>query len=164
MQSSAPQTNGNAASYTVRMCSLPHSCESSEASVNLRRRLEMDGVITVKMDEFQSFPALAFLIGGSVAVRIPIDICRALGIKRGTLLQVAVRRVSVDYCMKEYGFVPKPLKKKPRIVCPKCGKPGYLYVSPSGRTFIGHSKCDGFTEKTRCYLGKSKRGDGANDE
>ena len=129
----------------------------------MRRKLERDGVLLVPQAEFQSFPAVIYKLSPyALGITIPKDIIKSLNLTRGSLIQVAIRPISEEYSLREYGYVPrlrkgtKPVKR--RIICPKCGKPGYLYRCPnSGLLYVRHRKCDGFPRRTDHYLNKELR-------
>jgi len=131
----------------------------------MRHKLEKDGVLLVPQTEFQSFPAVIHKASEhSLGVTIPKDITKSLNLNHGSIIQVAIRPISEEYSLREYGYVPRLLKGgihkpvKRRIICPKCGKPGYLYRVPnSGLLFVRHTKCDGFPRKTMHYINKKLR-------
>ena len=126
----------------------------------MRRNLERDGVLLVPQTEFQSFPAVVYKASEySLGVTIPKDIIKSLNLTHGSLIQVAIRPISEEYSLREYGYVPRlPKGDKRRIICPKCGKPGYLYRVPnSGLLYVRHTKSDGFPRKTTHYINKKLR-------
>ena len=131
----------------------------------MRRNLERDGVLLVPQTEFQSFPAVIHKASQyTLRITIPKDIIKSLNLTHGSIVQVAIRPISEEYSLREYGYIPRLLKggiQKPvkrRIICPKCGKPGYLYKSPnSGLLFVRHAKSDGFPKKTTHYINKKLR-------
>jgi len=131
----------------------------------MRRKLERDGVLLVPQTEFQSFPAVIHKANPyTLGITIPKDIVKSLNLTHGSLIQVAIRPISEEYSLREYGYVPRLLKGsgtkpvKRRIICPKCGKPGYLYKSPnSDLLYVKHTKSDGFPRKTMHYINKKLR-------
>ena len=129
----------------------------------MRRKLERDGVLLVPPTEFQSFPAVVHKQSQySLGIVIPKDIIKSLNLARGSIIQVAIRPISEEYSLREYGYVPRLAKgrgiRKRRIICPKCGKPGRLYRYPnSGLLYVRHEKCDGFPRRTEHYLNKELR-------
>jgi len=89
--------------------------------------------IAYKSDEFQSFVVKPYVSGSCYLVNIPTSIARALGIRKGSLIRVIMRRVSREYAKSEYGYVPKSKFKvkhpKGQVVrCPVCGEIGILKI------------------------------------
>ena len=131
----------------------------------MRHKLEKDGVLLVPQTEFQSFPAVIHKANPyTLGITIPKDIVKSLNLTHGSIIQVAIRPISEEYSLREYGYVPRLLKgsgRKPvkrRIICPKCGKPGYLYRVPnSDLLYVRHTKSDGFPRKTTHYINKKLR-------
>ena len=63
-----------------------------------RKKLEMDGSLEQKVDEFQTYPAYIQKKGFSYFVQLPMDIFRFLNPQDDSkvLLQVAVKRITID--------------------------------------------------------------------
>lgn len=77
----------------------------------------------------------------SLGIRIPKGIIDALGLRSGDLVEVIIRKVSDDYALIEYGYVPG--RRSLKITCPVCGKPGNIVVKVDKRrsllAFISHN-------------------------
>jgi hypothetical protein len=101
---------------------------------------------------------------GQFHINIPKDISRALDLKHGTLVEVAIRIVDEKYASENYG-VPKqrqklPPLRKPRVICPVCSKPGLLCLRRNGTEIrIHHALGDGFETPTVHYVSKRKYSD-----
>jgi len=105
-----------------------------EPGVNVRKRLELgsDEVISDEefKKEFDSFLAKLCVVGtGSYTVTVPKEIVKALGLKKGSLLEVAVRVADAE-TIREYGFAEEPSIRRTGQVsrCPACGRPGIVYL------------------------------------
>jgi len=109
-------------------------------------KLIPNGVYEVKPDEYQSFPVRVRGYGRMLVLFVYKDIREALSLKSGDLVEVAIRKITEQECKSSYGFIPELKKKqsrRPRIKCPRCGKPGYLAVV-KGYPCVRHNPCDGY--------------------
>ena len=94
-------------------------------------RLVPDGIKEVRAGEFQSYVAGVRKAGASLVILIPTEIAKVLGIKRGDIVEVAIKKTTVEDAVREYGYLPRSVKiKAPKIKvkCPICGKEGTVYV------------------------------------
>jgi len=103
-------------------------------------------------------------ITGQFRINIPKDISRALDLKPGTLVEVAIRIVDEEYASENYGVALKSRKlpplRKPRVTCPVCSKPGLLQLRKRGaEIWICHTLGDGFETPTAHYVSKRKHAD-----
>jgi len=99
------------------------------------------GVEEVPSAEFHSFAAVPVVSGGgrkSLVVTIPVGIVKALGIQRGDILEVAVRKITPEECTAIYGSVPARVRRGTvPIKCPVCGEEGRLsLVYKEGRPYL----------------------------
>jgi len=108
----------------------------SQREVERGKRLEMNGVKEVDPSEFCSFIALMVKRSRELTIDVPADICRHLKLKRGSLVEVAIRRAS-RATVQEYGY--RPHVHAPLYVnCPQCHKIGVMTVSRD-RACAAHS-------------------------
>ena len=100
-------------------------------------RLEKGGLILVPLQEFQSFSQR---VSGQehkrryLIIRIPKDIARYLTLKRGNLVEVAIRKVNEKYVVEKYRGLPitfKPVRYPfpHSATCPFCGEVGLVLVN-----------------------------------
>ena len=87
----------------------------------------MDGLKEVSAEDFHSFIAKLRVDGYSFVLTVPKRIAKCLHLKRGDLLEVAIRKAD-EQTVKEY--VPRPnfYKLLNIVECPKCGEIGRLIV------------------------------------
>lgn len=101
-----------------------------------------DGVVEEPSDAFESWIAKVS-IGHDI--HIPLKIARALDIKPGDLVVVAIRKVRPeDY---EWVSFTSPTATRMWVGCPVCNKPGWLLVNREGHVYVAHPK------RGRCYIG-----------
>ena len=67
---------------------------------------QMDGLELARTEEFHTFPARVFQ-RRFIWVRIPDAIARALSIKHGDLIQVAIKRLDERDCFEKFRYVPR---------------------------------------------------------
>jgi len=89
----------------------------------------MDGLKEVSAEDFHSFIAKLRLDGYSFVLTVPKRIAKHLHLKRGDLLEVAIRKAD-EQTVKEYA--PHPAANFYKLLniveCPKCGEIGRLTV------------------------------------
>lgn len=113
----------------------------------MRRDLIADSVNTLEQGEFQSFVTYSRKENQTKAfVSIPKKILDHLQITKDDILEVAIRKVPLQYARDTYGvdFVPF------YTVCPKCNKPGRFATWSTGYA-VFHSN-----PKYLCYLSKKQ--------
>jgi len=116
--------------------------------------MERNGVVEAKPDEFQSFVTRLRKMGyySSLVVTIPADIRHFLELKAGDTLLIAIKKMSNEDALSQYGYTSlKKLKKpqKPQYAkCPLCQKKGTINWCYS-TIVISHAKKHGFSQITR---------------
>jgi hypothetical protein len=127
--------------------------------------LVSDGVAEVPSSEFFSFPSYCGSktrkYHSSFTVIIPKDIARKMRTEQNDLLEIAVRKISLEYSLETYNYVPPKIAKKsmrPRQSCPVCGKLGKLGHVTHNKfyVYIAHMKCDGFKKPVYHYVRRTE--------
>jgi len=127
----------------------------------MKRKFVVAGVHVSDPELFESFPARVAFTGYSYIITIPRVIAEKMGLKRGDILHVCIRKITEEECRELFTDIPRMRKKneprKERVTCPICGKPGALYISRAKKCVkIVHRICDGFKEVTEHYISKRK--------
>lgn len=149
----------------------------------MKVKLKKDGLVVQPKDEFQSFVARACCSATSFKITIPKAIAEFIDLAPNDLLEVAVRKVTEQYALKNYRGVPTsirshirkykhtyvrdtrkyelpPLRSKNKILCPVCGKYGTLVQGKQKKKYqylrFHHFKCDGFEQATEHSISKRR--------
>jgi len=118
----------------------------------LNVKLAQDGIIERDSTEFETFPRYVTRKNAALQVSIPLPVATKLSLSEGSLVQVAVKKISEDECQSLFLHLPRryPIntrqKQKPviyetkkylqssrryskSVICPVCGKEGVLWSS-----------------------------------
>ena len=147
------------------------------------KKLEKGDLTIYEKDEFQSFIARPCYRsqGKLLYIAIPKEIREYLQLKAGELIEIAIRKVTEEYALTNYGGLPRAIKRKSpyrrmkyvhdtkkykqpppknKVLCPVCGKYGSPILRKSQGKYIvlavRHFKWDGFKQPTEHSISKKR--------
>jgi len=114
----------------------------------------IDGFKSAHRDEYHGYVVRVRRVNNVFLVCIPHRIAKHLGLRKGDLVEVVIRKISEDEAMREYGFIYDRYRTI-KVKCPLCGREGNLVVRVGSKgnveVLVKHRR--GYPQN-QCYISK----------